>query len=76
MDNASTTRGQNHGGSTAGTTNQGTGNQNNMGPPANVYAQDAQAIDPVVVINWGGSDASTTSLFSHTPRGDAASIHN
>ena len=76
-DNSSTSRGQNQGSSIAGTTNQGA-NQNNMGPPANIYAQDTHAVEPVLVNNWGNADNASveSSLFSRTPRNGSTIIQN
>jgi hypothetical protein len=77
VDTSSTASGQNQGSSTAGTTNQGA-NQNNMGPPANIYAQDTHAVETVLVSNWGNSDNASVelSLFSRTPRNGSAIIQN
>ena len=77
VDNSSTSRGQNQGSSIAGTTNQGA-NQNNMGPPANIYAQDTHAVEPVLVNNWGNADNASveSSLFSRTPRNGSTIIQN
>ena len=65
------------GSSIAGTTNQGA-KQNNMGPPANIYAQDTHAVDPVLVNNWGNADNASveSSLFSRTPRNGSTIIQN
>jgi hypothetical protein len=77
VDNSSTSRGQNQGSSIAGTANQGA-NQNNMGPPANIYAQDTHAVEPVLVNNWGNADNASveSSLFSRTPRNGSTIIQN
>jgi hypothetical protein len=78
VDTSSTASGQNQGSSTAGTAaNQGA-NQNNMGPPANIYAQDTHAVETVLVSNWGNSDNASVelSLFSRTPRNGSAIIQN